>query len=202
MRKIPIIESDYIVVLRALLQDCITFNPLTGPWVAGGAARAVFEGAHTSSDIDLFFTDRSAAMTAEKEFTKKHHSCISMSMDKSIKRDDTHFAKTIRLSFRGEIRKVQFIKDTSFNSLEDLFRKFDFSVCQVATDLEFIYASDEFLVDHRNKTLRMASNGSMGSNTYGRVFKYINYGFDPVVSLIPYVTDNYDSDKEWSKYDY
>ncbi|RYD50687.1 MAG: hypothetical protein EOP83_23725, partial [Verrucomicrobiaceae bacterium] len=107
----------------------------TGPWVAGGAARSVFLGEELrlSGDIDIF----------TRTFESQHAALVAV-VEKAVKVNDrkknSHGTESLYASFEavhgGFVDlKWQIIGPKYYSKdLPDLFKIFDFTVCQFATD--------------------------------------------------------------------
>lgn len=150
-----------------------------GPWVAGGAARAVFLGQEldSRSDIDIFTTTRESHVEATKAATSNALSVHAMQTNKQ----ETH---SIYSSYpaitRGTVDlKVQVIGPKYFSTdLRDLFKIFDFTVCQFATDGHQIIYTAEAEHDVRRRILALAPLWSVPTRPV-RITRYLNYGFTP-----------------------
>lgn len=207
------------------------FNLEKGPWIAGGAARALFEASpHLGdSDIDVFFTCRDQLEIFKRNWIvrtpmpsdstdiwgtiknrfgleeKNYNYGTTFGQDlQVVKVKETEFSETYEVKAHITY-KVQLIRKFFKLSAEDLLTTFDFSVCQVVTDLEQVTCTDQFLEDHTDKKLRLANNGTCSVNTVRRLNKYMRYGFEPTLDTIPAVLAEFESMKGhetiWENYD-
>lgn len=141
----------------------------TGPWICGGAARRLQQGESLEGgDIDFFFPSR-ASWNSFCTFLDGFEVVI----------------KTDRATtFLVNGLKVQCIKRKYYISLEDIFKDFDFSVCQIATDGRVLAATKQACLDITDSALRLAPCGTIAKHTLvQRMCKYVGYGFLPEPGL-------------------
>lgn len=142
-----------------------------GVWVAGGAVRDSLIG-EKWSDIDVFGCD--------KESIDKYASYVSSNGGKLVY--DALSLKTYM--WHGE--KIQFIYDYYSSTIDELFAKFDFTVCQFAIMKDAssekysniaVCANPECLIDLFRKRLVLTEKFSSPISTLKRLQKYIQKGY-------------------------
>jgi hypothetical protein len=148
--------------------------------VAGGAALRWFQNqAVEDHDIDIWFPNEDARLNFylhDKNSRVVHDS----------KNATTYLVDTT---------KIQLIKNP-YTSIMDLVKSFDITVCQIATDGNTWYYSDDFISDLKHRRLRISS---LCENSIRRVFKYWNYGFIPDDDLLQSIINNPDTCWDYSK---
>jgi len=147
--------------------------------VAGGAALRWFQDYTVEEhDIDIWFP------------TVESMNKFRMNIDYHPK-FDTAYASTYLISNT----KVQIIKkpyrtnidESTEKNVLNLLDNFDITVCQIATDGDTWYYSDNFINDLKNKYLRMTK---INENSIKRLFKYWSYGYQPDDELIKNIIAN------------
>jgi hypothetical protein len=136
-----------------------------GPWLAGGAARRLLQGQKLEGgDIDLFFRKSHQFIAAKSHFSGY----------------EVLFESKQAISYMVHGFKVQIINRQFYETLDDVFKDFDFSVCQIATDGKRLAYTTQAHQDIESGTLRFAPQGKVARHTLmGRMLKYINHGFVP-----------------------
>lgn len=167
---------------------------VNGPWVAGGLiprlvhddpfwtyeknANNLYERQALAGDIDYFF-----ASQEQFEATVKH---IQENLNLEPV-SDTHNAITFNY-YNVVTRRcysIQLIRKRFFTDVRHIFRYFDFTVTQGATDFETVVMTESALPDIDNKTLRIAKDGNVNKvNYFKRVFKYCRNGYDPEPGIL------------------
>ena len=163
----PIPEGPGIQQLQDVLGLLPPVNIKTGPWIAGGCARRLLQGKSLEeADIDLFF----------KNTASWNEFC-----DHIEKQDIELVVKTDRAkTFKINGIQVQCINRRHYLSLEEVFKDFDFSVCQIATDGNQLACTAQAHKDIMDNVLRPAPNGKTAKRTLvPRMIKYTGYGFKP-----------------------
>jgi hypothetical protein len=172
---IPIPEGpglDQFRTLEKFLPELCLFR---GSWVAGGTARRLFLGLPIDdADIDLFFT---SSATWEK-------ACSGIEKVANA-RLRTRKASTYRVPVGGTYQMVQPIKKSFPRDMMDMFKSFDYQVCQFATDGRYIAFPEQSREDVMKKHLRIGQMGSLHvDGFYVRLQKYMKYGFVPTPDLL------------------
>jgi tRNA nucleotidyltransferase/poly(A) polymerase len=130
-------------------------------WVAGGAVRDYFTVGHITSDVDVFFknkTDFDAAFSKLSEIQKPSYS-------------DDRIA-----NFYIQKRKIQLIQSHFFDSPEESIKSFDFTVCCAAVDRNQVYTHETFFIDLSRR--RLVINAlPYPLSTLERLQKYIKRGY-------------------------
>lgn len=155
--------------LKSVLEVLPPLSLKEGPWVAGGCARRLLQGQSLKrGDIDLFFkSDKSWRKFCDA--LEKHELVVK-----------TNRATT----FLVNGLKVQCIRRKYYLTLEEVFKDFDFSVCQVATDGKYLAVTKQANLDIAKQILRFAPCGTIAKSTLvQRMSKYVNYGFIPEPGL-------------------
>jgi hypothetical protein len=168
-RNLDIPDGPGLDTLNWIIEQLPPLDMRKGPWIAGGAVRRILEGKSLEGgDVDIFF----ASSAQYKRF--KH--CLS-GFEKVI---ETRRATT----FLVQGIQVQVICRQFYLTVEDLFKDFDFSVCQIATDGKKIAVSNQGYNDIRSKSLRFAPGGKVARQTViKRMNKYLAHGFIPEPGL-------------------
>ncbi len=166
---IDIPEGPGVEKLNWILEQLPPLDLKAGPWVAGGAARRLLEGQPLEGgDVDIFFSCR-------KSFKIFCQHLESYQLVISTERAKTFMVQGI---------KVQAICRQTYITVEDLFKDFDFSVCQIATDGKKIAISNQGHRDMKERVLRFAPGGKVARQTViKRMTKYLAYGFIPEPGL-------------------
>jgi hypothetical protein len=140
-------------------KECDVF---TGPWIAGGAARAWCLGEEVKTDVDVFCLTLDSRDNMYSNPNLIWTSYKAGSWETVLPNDIT----------------VQLIKKT-FDHVHDLFRSFPFTVCQFAYCNGWVVTTKEAVNDWDAKVLRLPQGSTAVLN---REFydKYIAKGFKPV----------------------
>lgn len=153
-----------------------------GHWVAGGAARAVFMGQEVrrAGDIDVFQRDQSVANFVIQRIRER----TSIQHTQNDSNDTKTFLTMVQLSEELTVKaKFQVVgHNWRFNTVEELFSTFDFTVCQFATDGYTIYYTEAAAEDARNSVLRIQPDRQHSRPS--RLMKYLNMGFEPEGPLL------------------
>jgi hypothetical protein len=166
---IPIPEGPGVRQIKMLCDILPPMDIENGPWIAGGAARRLLQGQGLESgDVDLFFKDS----RSWKQF------CNVLSGFELViktKRASTYLVHGI---------KVQCIKRKFYLGLEFVFKDFDFSACQIATNGENLACTKQAHLDIVDQVLRLAPQGTIAKSTLvQRMSKYVAYGMLPEPGL-------------------
>jgi len=166
---IPVPKGPGVEEIQNIIGLMPPLDIKTGPWIAGGAARRLLRGdSLKGGDIDLFFKDQ----RSWKKFCK--------ALDDYELIVETKRAKT----FRVNGFQVQCINRIFYLSLEEVFKDFDFSVCQIATDGFQIAATKQAQLDIKDDILRLAPNGKAAKHSLvQRMIKYVGHGLTPEPGL-------------------
>lgn len=136
-----------------------------GPWVAGGMGRqlAVDPRCLQFSDIDVWFSNP----TSYEHCLLRLNNTFGNDMYETFSSDN---AKTYQI---GD-HKVQLIRRAYYESLDAVFKQFDFTCCQVAVDKNF-YIYGPGIEDARSFTLKVNRLDHRGF--LARYAKYVGYGY-------------------------
>jgi hypothetical protein len=140
-------------------------TPEQGPWVAGGMGRqlAVDPTNTKFSDIDVWFS----GATSYEQCMIRLNNNFGNSMYETFSSDN---AKTYQI---GD-HKVQLIRRNYYNSLDEVFKQFDFTCCQVAVDKD-LNIQGPGIEDARSFKLRVNRLDHRGF--LARYAKYVGYGY-------------------------
>lgn len=191
LNAIPECDRVYIEKVRHLWS-------VEGAYICGGAAATWFTGKSIISanrDIDIFCQNADVYEKVINNFTDalyRPKSIISLDfIDLFRKPDlcvekiyDTDNAVTYSISTAHNCAqwKMQVIKNKPFDDIQELFDRFDISVCMVATDGNNWFYNSEFIRDIKTNTLNVLN---IGTNTAGRVLRYcLCYGFSDTPGLL------------------
>lgn len=139
-------------------------TPTSNVWIAGGAIRQWFCG-EPKSDIDVFGVNEESLqrfittkLTGAKKLTEQNH--------------------LSSFSYQGQL--VQVIKYNYYNSINELFDSFDFSLCQFAWDGNDVYSTQNAIISVLRKHLRVHKiDKKHASDSLRRAFKYQEKGYKP-----------------------
>lgn len=153
----------------------IPFNLERGPWVAGGAARAWYEGHSVcKSDIDIFFRNPTQVEHARRALQLNYFQMV--------------YKTPNAMTFKNDCVHVQLVKLNYFPTVEAIFHMFDITVACIATDTRSFVSSKAFRRDHATKTLHFQR---YNNHALKRLLKYNAYGFQASDEQIQYIADNY-----------
>ena len=177
---IPVPEGPGKVRLLDMIDKGLvpTPNLFSGPWIAGGAVRRLMLGQDLiDADIDVFRSTDSKRDAYLSELDK-------VGLSKFV----TEMATTYKMKHGDDIQKVQVITGRLHNTVETLLDDFDFTVCQFATDGNYIVYLNTAKDDLENGILRKSENARKNNpGILKRFIKYANYGYQAVAGLMPYV---------------
>lgn len=162
-------ESDELNKLRSLLQP-LKLDIQKGPWIAGGAARLLYlkkaiNG--TGHDIDIFCPNF-------RTFKRTHKKLLKLS--KKVFLTSGYNVHTYYI----EGYKVQLIGGEVYPNIQRLLANFDFTVCQIATDLNNAIMSTychEDLPDGLRFPQDVNHYKIYSDDIHYRIMKYCLYGF-------------------------
>lgn len=156
--KIPL--SVFTKRSCATVPDCIEINK--GAWIAGGAVRNMVSGKKHDSDYDLFFKSEMARNEQLETLSKAGFIQV---------RSGANFRE-----LRRENLIVQAISFEYHPTLESLFEKFDFTICQFAIEGDFVVTTPEAMTDLAAMRL-VCHKITFPVATIRRLLKYQNKGF-------------------------
>ena len=135
--------------------------------IAGGAIRRWYSGEPQDGDIDLFCSDSEIKQKWMDE--KKLYLVYESKLHSTYKIDN----------------KIIQVIHTEFNTLEELFAKFDFHHCCWAWNNKFIFTTAEALICTERKHLAL-NNPQPGfeMDTLRRTFKYQRSGYSPCAGTL------------------
>jgi hypothetical protein len=163
------------------LFDLISELPLdltNGPWIAGGFVRKLYHGIDISSgDVDIF--DSSVENLTD----------IGI-LIKSILQSTEYTTQKSKysMSYITEHYKIQLITYKRYRSLDELFKSFDFTICQYAYDGKKYKTGEHTIFDEKNKIIRLSH--PQAKIDYSRLMKYLIYGYTPEKQIIDYINSN------------
>lgn len=135
--------------------------------IAGGAVISAFTHAETN-DIDVYFRSKESLAKAFEAVTKDWENVYLGHTDKSITLKD-----------RETDTVVQFIYFDYFDSLEEVFKAFDFTVCMAGIDLHnsSIHIDERFIPDIASRTLHFNRGTRFPYISLIRTKKYQEKGY-------------------------
>jgi hypothetical protein len=129
--------------------------------IAGRAVRLWYSDQPIGShDIDLWFT-------STVDYINMRNRLLEIGA--------LEFESDNACSFTVDDYRIQVIKGI-YNSVEDIFSKFDITVCKAAIVNDSLVLGESFKEDIKNKKLRF---DLVGEKSIARMFKYMSYGFFP-----------------------
>jgi hypothetical protein len=176
--KPPTIHNDDKVIFNFLI--LLEYKAI----IAGGCALAWYQNQPVGKrDIDIWFPN-------EQKFVQLSDRLLSHSFCRKIY--DTKDAETweIRNSLTGPNYRVQLIKNRFYTSPQDVIGNFDITVCQIATDGNTWWHSDQFCQDLKDRRLRLTKTHP---SSVKRLIKYWTYGFQPSDLELQMIVDNPDT---------
>lgn len=161
-------------------------------YIAGGAARRLWHGQQWQHhDVDLFFANKDAYDRINARLQNFCQSSIMPTLEifkpltRAVELFETNNAATYDIrdpkfcpTIDGQVtgHKIQLIKKQWYNTLEDVWQDFDFTVCQYAANKQYVMASDDALKDTAAARISMVKN-TIKPLKVARVIKYGIYGF-------------------------
>lgn len=153
----------------------------TGIYVAGGCFKNIFNG-EKIKDIDIFFSDNKKFQEYLNDFKRKKEMTLVRETDNCV-------------TFKNKDGIMFDIVRREFGSVEDLFKKFDFTIVKFALykkekksdekDFETTYETkvmyhDKFFEHLYLKRLVINEEEIYNPyNTFSRAYKYVKYGYMP-----------------------
>jgi len=178
--RVAVHRDDRIIV------NAINPNMETGPWIAGGAALAWYNGDHVGrSDIDIF--SRNVG-----QFHDMHATIMKLGAHIVYQSES---ANTYGLNDENgtKIYTLQLICRRYFDTAQELLENFDISVCKVVTDGDHFVLGDGTALDINDKVLRMRT--PLNQDAVKRLVKYWCYGYYPTDELLEEVRT--DTNLKW-----
>ena len=184
-----------------------------GPWIAGGAIRKLWQGLKwDDADIDIFFKNEKQY----SQFCKKinlykikyiNYSEIRLTSLKPaplVSEFKSNNASTFTIVGIPDVNyaiKVQAICKEFYNSAEELFEDFDWTVCQLVSDGTTIWAPPLTVNDLSKRNL-VLSPTTKRKIKIGRLIKYSAYGYkiddaimvDILSDVVGGITESIDDD--------
>lgn len=166
-------DERYLRLTQHLLEDMyVTENDLwTGPWLAGGTLRRLYEGQpFTGADFDFFFHD--------EESREDFNSRLVIDLNGS-QQFETHNSTTFKVAFYDWDITVQTVKQFYYSNPEQVISSFDFSCVQFATNGSEVVYDIHAIQDIKSKILRPCVHGlKSGSATLRRIAKFAAEGYE------------------------
>jgi hypothetical protein len=160
-----------LLVLPSISRRVIaTAQKLEGCWLAGGAALALYTGdTHQIKDWDLFFKSWDCWQNAKETFE-------TMGFAWKSKSDWSH-------TFELAGVQVQLVTRHFYSRVEDIFDKFDFTVCCFALDGEDLCYIAEAKDDVRKKELNFIYTENLPT-CIKRIARYGAKGYIPSTAFV------------------
>jgi len=154
-----------------------------GPWIAGGAALAWYEGRPVGlSDIDVFCRNKKQAATLINLFKKYYIISIVVETENAI----TFRVTCVDPIVTNDNWIVQIITKNYYNSPQEILNNFDITVCQIVTDgHQYIMGNN---TANHIKTRQLVFN-RIQPDLIKRLVKYWAYGFIPSDELLNSLDD-------------
>jgi len=161
-------EYEKFLLLRDLDDKLVEVLKENGAMIVGGAIRSVFTG-DKINDYDIFFKSEEDLQTVYHYLSglKKEYKDMSMTSNAY-----SFFRKKNKT-------RIQLIRVFIFKDVNDIFGKFDFTVCMGAYDVshsEFIFG-ERFFRDNSSKRLVINLETEYPLNTMLRIRKYLKKGY-------------------------
>lgn len=156
-----------------------------GPWLAGGSVLSWYNNEPVGTgDFDIFFKDLRQFDEMFGRLMRNHASIIYTSEN----------ALTLHLTVDDDLKRIQLIRKTYFQSAKDVIDHFDFTICQLATDGFSIVAGDKTYEHIKDR--RIALDKPAARSLVKRLIKYVSYGYKPDQALVQHILDN-NEDYDW-----
>jgi hypothetical protein len=188
--KLDIPDHPYSDVFD-ILKNGLDFEK--GPWIAGGILRRILMGEYTSPhDIDVFAQTTSheveqLCVLASESIDQKRNSIINRwdwgntplsKIMKTVANRDARPMST-RDHHGGH---VQYTTRPDITTPDSLMKDFDFTVCQLISDGEYIWATEEAIRDIQDRRLNLTTPTIRTSSS--RIIRYTSNGFNPSLEVI------------------
>jgi hypothetical protein len=150
------------------LQTLIDKFPVSkyfGPIIAGGSVRAMVQNKPITTDVDIYFTSQKQLDWFKSYLIAKY----ANGQDVFRK---TQFTYSVKM-FGYDLQLMHF---KFFNSVDQLFQSFDFTVCQYALTGGDLYMTEEAVRDTKDNIVLFTKN-SKYNRTFYRIKKYKDKGF-------------------------
>ena len=199
------------------VQALPALNWESGPWIAGGAARKLYDGTcWHSSDVDVFFQSETQMRSWEKQLQNTlmpvkrplknlwddllteaklwlnthEDEYIPHAQYQASSHMDTENAITYLVTQKDSntVYKLQLIKARYSPSLAQLWRDFDFTVCCFAADAHVVRYPVRS-AQHCDDRELWVQNVQNQKNLPLRTIKHMVYGFKPTPELLTRVSD-------------
>lgn len=178
-KSISTVHSDDQDIVK-LIDPEIT----NGPWIAGGAVLNWYNNEPVNeSDIDVFFQDLTQFDVTFGKIMSTGSSTIVYSTENAV---------TIHVRNKQSmgLRRVQLIRKAWFKTAEEVIDRFDFTVCQLATDGYNLVLGERTAEDIKSKTLALVKMPPH-NDIVKRIIKYVSYGYTPKPEMIKYIMENH-----------
>ncbi len=186
--SLPAKHDSFILQTIAALHKFLDYE--NGPWIAGGSLRRLLDGEDSgpygSFDIDVFcgkntchkkvaaIVEFSNALLAKRAKARVSIDSLSLPLLQ-------HLAD--KFAFENEDdQPIQVTHRPELATITELLEDFDFTVCQFATDGEYIYYPEQALRDLTTGVL--AVNPKSRIKTPTRFLRYCLYGFNPTKDTV------------------
>lgn len=173
--------------ITRLIREALPFVSLKqGPWVAGGAARRIYEGGPIQfSDIDVFFHNEEMQKWAVQLFDDRIKHKYGWSPAQVVERRDAPMSVTFYVIFEQNRFPIQFISKKYFSSMESILDDFDFTVCMWGTDGETLFYDERAPIDLESRTLVLHQKPKRPKPN--RLAKYVSQGFTPSPGVLSHM---------------
>jgi hypothetical protein len=143
----------------------------SGPWIAGGMGRQMAMGEMDFNDIDVWFKNPVQFEQLKARLQDKYGNTMYET-----------YASDNAITYNIADFKVQLIRRKWYDSIDDVFRDFDFTCCQVAVD-ENMRPYGPGIEDAKNYHLVL--NRLDPKAFLARYGKYVSYGYvmDPAAFI-------------------
>lgn len=144
---------------------CSTYFGIKGAFLAGGAMTSTFTG-NAIKDYDIYFKDKKSLIGALYNAFDDNWFCLAQT------------ERAVTFSDGGTI--VQFMTFDFFPKAEDIFKRYDFTCCMGAVDLETkeFFRHQNFLTDIAKRQLIFNHGTDFPLASAMRVNKYKERGFN------------------------
>ena len=171
-------KSQYAkrTILSTMHHDLVDLLKEAGAYIAGGAVTSVFTNKDIN-DIDVYFPSEESLVRTLASIYRIDDLCLIEDIEQFCATITGTSQRTIML--RSEDQDVQFIAFKYFESPEDIFESFDYTVCMGAYCCgtgEFIL-HDDFMLHNSERRLKFHSGTDFPMMSLMRVDKYKSKGY-------------------------
>lgn len=171
-------KSDNITELEFLLE---VLPPLSenGPWIAGGSLLRTYLNLRLTTDIDIFFKDKSQYDDYNIKLdaiSKKYGESPNNNLFRIDSRESVDWHRTYSIVFRNKNYKLQLIHKKFFTGVCNLLDSFDLNICQIGFDGTHLFHAENCITEIDNREIKIETV-NLPQVALKRLIKYSSLGF-------------------------